>query len=109
MPQKQRKPEENVAKLWQVDAVVAGRPVAEAIRPIGLTALTRYRGPRCRSVSCHREVRRFGAAGMLGLGATQFDGTQVSVGLLRRYGADRRYRRARYLVWPLWLPRTRPA
>lgn len=41
MPQKKHKPEEIVAKLRQVDVLLSqGRPVAEAIRAIGVTAFT---------------------------------------------------------------------
>lgn len=42
--QKKHKPEEIVAKLRQVDVLLSqGRPVAEAIRTIGVTAFTYYR------------------------------------------------------------------
>jgi putative transposase len=41
MPQRKHKPEEIVAKLRQVDVLVSqGRPVAEAIRTIGVTPFT---------------------------------------------------------------------
>jgi putative transposase len=41
MPQKRHKPEGIVAKLWQVEVLSAqGRPVAEAIRSIGVTEVT---------------------------------------------------------------------
>ena len=44
MAQKKHKPEEIVAKLRQVDVLVSqGRPAAEAIRAIGVTAFTYYR------------------------------------------------------------------
>ena len=44
MPQRKHKPEEIVAKLRQVDVLVSqGRPVAEAIRAIGVTPFTYYR------------------------------------------------------------------
>ena len=44
MPQKKHKPEEIVAKLRQVDVLVSqGRPVAEAVRSIGVTQFTYYR------------------------------------------------------------------
>lgn len=44
MPQKKHKPEEIVAKLRQVDVLLSqGRPVAEAIRAISVTAFTYYR------------------------------------------------------------------
>jgi len=44
MAQKKHKPEEIVAKLRQVDVLVSqGRPVAEAIRAIGVTAFAYYR------------------------------------------------------------------
>jgi putative transposase len=44
MAQKKHKPEEIVAKLRQVDVLLGqGRPVAEAIRSIGVTAFTYYR------------------------------------------------------------------
>ncbi len=44
MAQKKHKPEEIVAKLRQVDVLLSqGRPVAEAIRAIGVTAFTYYR------------------------------------------------------------------
>jgi putative transposase len=43
-PQKRHKPEEIVAKLRQVEVLSAqGRPVAEAIRSIGVTGVTYYR------------------------------------------------------------------
>ena len=41
MAQKKHKPEETVANLQQVDVLLSqGRPVAEAIRTTGVTALT---------------------------------------------------------------------
>lgn len=44
MAQKKHKPEEIVAKLRQVEGLVSqGRPVAEAIRAIGVAAFTYYR------------------------------------------------------------------
>ncbi len=44
MAQKKHKPEEIVAKLRQVDVLLSqGRPVAEAIRSIGVTAFTYHR------------------------------------------------------------------
>lgn len=44
MPKKRHKPEEIVAKLRQVDVLVAqGKPVADAIRTIGVTEVTYYR------------------------------------------------------------------
>ena len=44
MSQKKHKPEEIVAKLRQVDVLLSqGRPVAEAIRTIGVTEVTYYR------------------------------------------------------------------
>ena len=44
MPRKKHKAEEIVAKLWQVDVLTAqGRPVAEAVRSIGVTEVTYYR------------------------------------------------------------------
>ena len=44
MPQKRDKPEEIVAKLWQVEVLWAQSwPVAEAIRSIGVTEVTYYR------------------------------------------------------------------
>ena len=44
MPQKKHKPEEIFAKLRQVDVLLSqGRPVAEAIRAIGVTPCTYYR------------------------------------------------------------------
>ena len=44
MPRKRHKAEEIVAKLRQVDVLIAqGRPVAEAIRSIGVTEVTYYR------------------------------------------------------------------
>ena len=44
MAQKKHKPEEIVAKLRQVDVLLSqGRPVAEAIRAISVTAFTYYR------------------------------------------------------------------
>jgi ACT domain-containing protein len=43
MAQKKHKPEEIVAKRRQVDVLVSqGRPVAEAVRSIGVTRLTYY-------------------------------------------------------------------
>jgi putative transposase len=54
MPQKKHKPEEIVAKLRQVDLLLSqGRPVAEAIRTIGVTTFTYYlygRLSRCKLV-----------------------------------------------------------
>jgi putative transposase len=47
MARKSYKPEEIVAKLRQVDVLVSqGRPVAEAIRTIGVTPFTYYRWRR---------------------------------------------------------------
>ena len=44
MPQRRHKPEEIFAKLKQVDVLLSqGRPVAEAIRKIGVTPFTYYR------------------------------------------------------------------
>ena len=44
MPRKTHTPEEIVAKLRQVDVLSSqGRPVAEAIRAIGVTPFTYYR------------------------------------------------------------------
>ena len=44
MPRKRYKPEEIVAKLRQVDVLVAqGRSVADATRSIGVTEVTYYR------------------------------------------------------------------
>jgi putative transposase len=44
MAQKRHKPEEILAKLRQVDVLLSqGRPVAEVIRSIGVTAFTHYR------------------------------------------------------------------
>ena len=47
MARKTYKPEEIVAKLRQVDVLVSqGRPVAEAVRSIGVTQVTYYRWRR---------------------------------------------------------------
>jgi putative transposase len=44
MPRKRHKPEEIVAKLRQVDVLVAqGQSVADAVRSIGVTEVTYYR------------------------------------------------------------------
>ena len=44
MPTKRHKPEEIVAKLRQVDVLMAqGRHVADAVRSIGVTEVTYYR------------------------------------------------------------------
>jgi putative transposase len=44
MAQKRHKPEEIAAKLRQVDVLtLQGRPVAEAVRSIGVTEVTYYR------------------------------------------------------------------
>ena len=44
MPRKHHKPEENVAKLRQVDVLVSqGKSVADSIRAIGVTEVTYYR------------------------------------------------------------------
>jgi transposase-like protein len=44
MPRKQHKAEEIVVQLRQVDVLTAqGRPVAEAVRTIGVTEVTYYR------------------------------------------------------------------
>lgn len=44
MPQKKHKPGEIVAQLRQVDVLLSqGRPVAEAVRSIGVTQFTYYR------------------------------------------------------------------
>jgi putative transposase len=65
MAQKKHKPEEIVAKLRQVDVLLGqGRPVAEAIRSIGVTAFTYYRwrkefgGLKSDRVSGDRSSRR---------------------------------------------------
>ena len=45
MPRKKHTPEEIVAKLRQVDVLVSqGAPVADAVRQIGVTEVTYYRG-----------------------------------------------------------------
>ena len=45
MPSKKHTPEENVAKMRQVDVLVSqGAPVADAVRQIGVTEVTYYRG-----------------------------------------------------------------
>jgi len=45
MARKRHKPEEIVAKLRQVDVLTSqGRSVAEAVRTIGVTEVTYYRG-----------------------------------------------------------------
>jgi putative transposase len=47
MPRKRHKPEEIVAKLRQVDVLVSqGQSVADAVRAIGVTEVTCYRGRR---------------------------------------------------------------
>jgi transposase-like protein len=47
MPKKRHKPEEIVGKLRQVDVLVSrGQSVADAIRSIGVTKVSSYRG-RC--------------------------------------------------------------
>ncbi len=44
MPRKRHKPEEIVAKLRQVDVLVAqGQSVADAVRAVGVTEVTYYR------------------------------------------------------------------
>jgi transposase-like protein len=44
MPRKRHNPEEIVAKLRQVDVLVSqGKPVADAVRDIGVTEVTYYR------------------------------------------------------------------
>ena len=43
MPKKRHKAEEIVAKLRQVELAAQGKPVAEAIRSIGVTEVTYYR------------------------------------------------------------------
>ena len=44
MPRKRHTPEEIVGKLRQVDVLTAqGKPVAEAVRAIGVTEVTYYR------------------------------------------------------------------
>jgi putative transposase len=44
MGRKHHKPEEIVGKLWQVEVLTAqGKPVAEAVRAIGVTEPTYYR------------------------------------------------------------------
>ncbi len=44
MARKRHTAEEIVAKLWQVDVLMAqGRPVADAVRTIGVTEVTYYR------------------------------------------------------------------
>jgi hypothetical protein len=46
---KKHKPEEIVAKLRQVDVLTSqGMPIADAIRSIGVTEVTYYRGRRVR-------------------------------------------------------------
>jgi putative transposase len=45
MPRKRHKPEEIVAKLRRVDVLVSrGETVADAVRAIGVTEVTYYRG-----------------------------------------------------------------
>ncbi|ARN83976.1 transposase (plasmid) [Methylocystis bryophila] len=44
MPRKRHKPEEIVAKLRQADVLISrGKPVADAVRAIGVTEVTYYR------------------------------------------------------------------
>jgi transposase-like protein len=43
MPRQRHKAEEIVAKLRQVEVTAQGKPVAEAIRSIGVTEVTCYR------------------------------------------------------------------
>ncbi len=44
MGRKHHKPEEIVGKLWQVEVLTGqGKPVAEAVRAIGVTEATYYR------------------------------------------------------------------
>ena len=44
MPRKRHQPEEIVAKLRQADVLISqGKPVAEAVRAIGVTEVTYYR------------------------------------------------------------------
>ena len=63
MPRKRHKPEEIVAKLRQVDVLVAqGQSVAEAVRSIGVTEVTDYRwrqeygGPKADQVKRLKEL-----------------------------------------------------
>ena len=65
MGTKRHKPEEIVAKLRQVEVLTAqGRPVAEAIRSIGVTEVTYYRwrkefgGLKSEALSRERLARR---------------------------------------------------
>ena len=52
MSRKRHKPEEIVAKLRQVEVLTAqGRPVAEAIRSIGVTEVTLGSSPRAGSTT----------------------------------------------------------
>src|SRR5215207_8369175 len=101
MSRKRHKPEEIVAKLRQVDVLVAqGTPVADAIRTIGVTEVTYYRwrqAPR-RTVerrdllltaggqSCDRKLataRQFGPAACLsGLPTTGSGGVRARLRLL---------------------------
>ena len=54
MPRKRHQPEEIVAKLRQADVLISqGKPVAEAIRSIGVTEVTYYlygRLSRCKAI-----------------------------------------------------------
>ena len=44
MSEKKHKPEEIVAKLWQVDVLISqGRSVSEVVRAISVTPFTHYR------------------------------------------------------------------
>ena len=64
MPRKRHKPEEIVAKLRQVDVLVAqGTPVVEAIRAIGVTEVAPRRTVERRDLlltprgaDCHRKL-----------------------------------------------------
>ena len=63
MPRKRYKPEEIVAKLRQVDVLVAqGRSVADAVRAIGVTEVTYYRwrqefgGPKTEQINRLKEL-----------------------------------------------------
>lgn len=76
MPRKKHKPEDIVAKLRRVDLLLSqGRPVAEAIRAISVTAFTYYRwrkefgGLKCRpgeTPEGPREGERAASQGGLG-------------------------------------------
>jgi putative transposase len=100
MARKRHTAEEIVSKLRQVDALTAqGRPVAEAVRAIGVSEVTYHRWRSEYGGLKGDQVKR-----LRELEAENTRLRRAVSDIRRRGGADRRRRRARHPVRPLRLP-----